>query len=158
VKNPVLVGNRIPVVYPSITLTAISEEVRIYYFPATSQAFCHGAKLAWCESFASDKITISWEDDCRRSDCYVETCRYELADPGTLRLSRLSWHWSADSLYRSAHARMRISAYKSADIRNNMFTADKNLIQARIADKTADTSLKLPKKFPVFYCLDKSVE
>jgi hypothetical protein len=44
-----------------------------------------------------------------------------------------------------------------ADIRNNMFTADKNLIQARIADKTADTSLKLLKLIPVFYCLDKSV-
>jgi hypothetical protein len=40
---------------------------------------------------------------------------------------------------------MRISTDKSADIRNNMFTADKNWIQARIADKTADTSLKLLK-------------
>jgi hypothetical protein len=38
-----------------------------------------------------------------------------------------------------------------------MLTADKNLIQARIADKTADTSLKLQKLIPVFYCLDKSV-
>jgi hypothetical protein len=44
-----------------------------------------------------------------------------------------------------------------ADIRNNMFTADNNLIQARIADKTADTSLKLLKLIPVFYCLAKSV-
>jgi hypothetical protein len=44
-----------------------------------------------------------------------------------------------------------------ADIRNNMFTADKNWIQARIADKTADTSLKLLKLIPVFYCFDKSV-
>jgi hypothetical protein len=38
-----------------------------------------------------------------------------------------------------------------------MFTADKNLIQARIADKNADMSLKLPQLIPVFYCLDKSV-
>jgi hypothetical protein len=51
---------------------------------------------------------------------------------------------------------MRISADKSTDIRNK-FTADKNLIQARIADKTADTSLKQPKQIPVFYCSDKSV-
>jgi hypothetical protein len=35
--------------------------------------------------------------------------------------------------------------------------ADKNLIQAWIADKTADTILKLLKIIPVFYCLDKSV-
>jgi hypothetical protein len=48
-------------------------------------------------------------------------------------------------------------ADKSADIRNHMFTADKHLIQARIADTTADTSLKLLKSIPVFYCLDKSV-
>jgi hypothetical protein len=52
---------------------------------------------------------------------------------------------------------MWIPAEKSADIRNNMFTADKNLIQARIADKTADTSLKRLKLIPAFYCLDKSV-
>jgi hypothetical protein len=39
-----------------------------------------------------------------------------------------------------------------------MFTADKNLIQARIADKTADSSLKLLKLIPVFYyCLDKAL-
>jgi hypothetical protein len=38
------------------------------------------------------------------------------------------------------------SADKSTDIRNNMFTADKNLMQARIADK----SLKLQKSIPVF--------
>jgi hypothetical protein len=38
-----------------------------------------------------------------------------------------------------------------------MFTADKNWIQARIVDKTADTSLKLLKLIPVFYCFDKSV-
>jgi hypothetical protein len=52
---------------------------------------------------------------------------------------------------------MRISADKSTDNRNNMFTADKKLIQALIADKTADTSLKILKLIPVFYCLDKSV-
>jgi hypothetical protein len=52
---------------------------------------------------------------------------------------------------------MRISADKSADIRNNMFTADKNWIQARIAGKTADTSLKLLQLISVFYCLDKNV-
>jgi hypothetical protein len=51
---------------------------------------------------------------------------------------------------------MRISAGKFADIRNNMFTADTNYIQTRIADKTADMSLKLRKLIPVFYCLDKS--
>jgi hypothetical protein len=43
------------------------------------------------------------------------------------------------------------------DIRDNIFTADKNLMQARIADKTADTSLKLLKLIPAFYCFDKSV-
>jgi hypothetical protein len=45
----------------------------------------------------------------------------------------------------------------NADIRNNMLVVNKNLIQAWIADKTADTSLKLLKLVPVFYCLDKSV-
>jgi hypothetical protein len=35
--------------------------------------------------------------------------------------------------------------------------ADKNWTQARIADKTADTSLKLLKLIQVFYCLDNSV-
>jgi hypothetical protein len=44
-----------------------------------------------------------------------------------------------------------------AGIRNNTFKPDNNWIQARIADKTADTSLKLLKLIPVFYCLDKSV-
>jgi hypothetical protein len=39
-----------------------------------------------------------------------------------------------------------------------MFTADKNLMQARIVDKTADTSLKLLQFILVLYCLDKSVE
>jgi hypothetical protein len=37
-----------------------------------------------------------------------------------------------------------------------MFTADKIWIQARIADKNADTISKRQKIFPVFYCLDKS--
>jgi hypothetical protein len=44
-----------------------------------------------------------------------------------------------------------------ADNRSNVFTADKNWIETRIADKTADTSLKLLKSIPVFYYLDKSV-
>jgi hypothetical protein len=46
---------------------------------------------------------------------------------------------------------------KSADIHNKMFTEDKKLMQAWIADKTADSSLKLLKLIPVFHCLDKSV-
>jgi hypothetical protein len=47
---------------------------------------------------------------------------------------------------------------EDADIRNNMFKADKNWMQdSRIADKTVNTSLKLLKLIPVFYCLDKSV-
>jgi hypothetical protein len=50
-----------------------------------------------------------------------------------------------------------MSTDKSTDIRNDMFMADKNWLQERIADKTADTSLKLLKLIPVFYCLDKSI-
>jgi len=41
-----------------------------------------------------------------------------------------------------------------ADIRNNVFTTDKNCMQARIADKAADVGLKQLILITVFYSLE----
>ena len=51
---------------------------------------------------------------------------------------------------------MWVELWADAGIRNNVFTTDKNCMQERIADKTADMGFTMVMSVTVFYCLEGS--